>query len=354
MFAGEAFHSGWAEGSVQGTISIDRLRLRFAGTGVSLEIPLICLQINPEESGSVAFSSTRQPEWVVRTPDSEILSHRILREQPHTRNQLRELENTGEWKRRLTITFGVLGVFCVLAWLVWLATGVMVRVLVARIPPQWEQQIGDKAMAELRKEETFLQDVNLLTKLDRAVSPLLKSLPASSIQYKFYLVEEPLPNAFALPGGHVIVTTGLLEMAGRPEEIAGVVAHEVAHVTQKHAFRQTISRAGPYLIFQVFFGGSKGLLPMLGGSSELLINQSFSRNFEFEADEVGWDLLVAAHIDPRGLADMLRKFQAEENKMRGVVPHIQAFSSHPATQTRIQRLDSKWSGLKNKTGFVPL
>jgi len=163
-----------------------------------------------------------------------------------------------------------------------------------------------------------------------------------------------MPNAFALPGGHVLVTTRLLELADRPEEIAGVLAHELAHVMQKHGFREIISSAGPYLIFKVFLGNSAGVLPILGDSSELLIRQSFSQEYELEADDVGWQSLVNAHIDPRGLADMLRKLQIEQQKMHAGMGRVNAFSSHPATEKRLQRLDAKWNKLKDKSIFVQL
>jgi len=103
-------------------------------------------------------------------------------------------------------------------------TGVMVRSLVARIPPKYEKELGDQVMAELKQEVTFVFDPKLLAKLDRGVVPLLSALPTNQVQFQFYLLDDPLPNAFALPGGHVVVTTALLEMADRPEQIAGVVA----------------------------------------------------------------------------------------------------------------------------------
>ena len=153
----------------------------------------------------------------------------------------------------------------------------------------------------------------------------------------------------------MVVTTRLLEMAERPEEIAGVVAHEVAHVTEKHGFRQIIASAGPFLIFRVFLGGgSSGVLPVLGEGSELLVRQSFSQEFELEADEIGWQSLVAAHIDPRGLAEMLGKLEAEDQKKHAAGTKMNAFSSHPATEKRIRRLDAKWKELKDKSGFKQL
>ena len=355
-FDAEAVNTRLGNEVVAGRMMFERFRVLFISPAVNLEIPLarLKIQLDEETAGRICFSSPDQPEWTLRSFNSRILQHNSLRQQPFTRNQIRDLESPREFKRRLAITLGVLGAFGVIALLVSALTGMMVRALVAKIPPQWEQQVGDDLMAELKQTEVFVQDPKLIAKLDRAVAPLMSRLPASQVQYKFYLLQEPIPNAFALPGGHVLVTTRLLELADRPEEIAGVVAHELAHVTQKHGFRKIISSAGPYLIFRVFLGNSTGVLPILGDSSELLIRQSFSQEYELEADDVGWQCLVSARIDPRGLTDMLRKLQIEQQKMRAAMPQINAFSSHPATAKRLQRLDAKWKKLKDKSGFVQL
>ena len=93
---------------------------------------------------------------------------------------------------------------------------------------------------------------------------------------------------------------------------------------------------------------------VLGESSQLLITQGFSQEYELEADAVGWQYMVDARIDPRGMIDILTKlnsFQQHRSMMR---QQIQAFSSHPATEKRIQRLEAKWKAIKDKSRFVPL
>ena len=165
---------------------------------------------------------------------TEILAHGPLLQQPHTRNQIRALQSGGELKRRLKITGVFLAGFALVALLVSMLMGMMVRSLVARVPVEWEQELGDKVMAEVKEMETFIENAKLQTNLIQAVAPLLRAVPTNSLGFKFYLMDTPLPNAFALPGGHVVVTTSLLALAERPEEIAGVVAHELAHVTKKH------------------------------------------------------------------------------------------------------------------------
>jgi predicted Zn-dependent protease len=267
----------------------------------------------------------------------------------HTRSQLKEMQSRGEANRTLKITLYCLAGVVVAAIAATMLVGVMVRILVARIPVEWEQKMGDSLMSEVRQEETFIEDPKLKAKLVRDVAPLVNALPKTGVEYKFYIVDDPMPNAFALPGGHVLVNTGLLDLSKRPEELLGVVAHEVAHVTEKHGFRKMISAAGPFLIFRTFLGGNSTSL--LGAGSELLVTQGFSQEYELEADAVGFQYLVAAHIDPRGLAEMLGKLEAEERRYGGHM-QLRAFSSHPATEKRIQRLNSNWKKLKTKTGFI--
>ena len=83
------------------------------------------------------------------------------------------------------------------------------------------------------------------------------------------------------------------------------------------------------------------------------MGQGFSQEYELEADAVGWESLVAAHIDPRGMTEMLIKLKGVQHRM-GADAQFHAFSSHPATEKRIQRLEAKWKKLKDKSGFIPL
>jgi predicted Zn-dependent protease len=356
-FVAHASNPSFGTEAVVGRITCDRWRLLFQSPTLTLEIPLTRLQIAPNdaegEEAGIFLTDSEKPGWSIYTVETQILQAGPLLQQGHTRHQIKNLRTQVDLRGRLKVTLIVLGSVVVVAVVATMLTGVMVRALVAKIPPKWEQDMGDAALAEYKKEETFIQDAKLLAKLDQAVGPLVSTLPKTASQYKFYLMQHPFPNAFALPGGHVIVTTGLLELAGRPEELAGVVAHEIAHVTQKHEFRKAISSYGPYLIFKLFASGGSGMLGMLGGTSQLLVSQSFSQEYELEADAVGWQTLVDAHIDPRGLAEMLTRLKAFQRGM-GLDPGITAFSSHPAVEKRIRRLDDKWRKLKNKSGFIEL
>jgi predicted Zn-dependent protease len=356
-YPASASHPSIPEGSAAGQAKLDRWRLTFESPDKNLEIPLsrLDIQVSSEENDeSVFLADSTQRDWMIQVYDPAFLRENFLVQQAHTRHQLKAMANEGEMNRRLRVTLWFVVGFLLLAVLAAALTKLMVRGLVARIPLQWEQEIGAQVMAEVKTMFPMVQDPKVFARVDKSVAPLINALPASAVQYQFYVVQEDLPNAFALPGGHVVITTGLLDLAERPEQLAGVVAHEIAHVTERHGFRKIISAAGPYLMCQLFLSRSSGLFGMLGESSELLVRQSFSQEYELEADSVGWDYLVRANIDPRGMTEMLHKLELEQKSRQDGQKSFAAFSSHPATEKRIRKLEEKWKKLKVKSGFVEL
>ena len=352
-FVAQASHPTLGEQAVDGRIGFDRWHMHFESEYGTFQIPISQLQIHQGKGKGepVYFTDPGQPDLWIYTFDTRVLRLRTLLDAAQTRVQLKEMRSAGEAKRNIKITVGILVGCVVIAVVATASVRLMVRALVSRIPPKFEQDLGDKFFAELQQDETFIQDTNLQAKLDLAVTPLLASLPTNRIRFQFHIMEMPMANAFALPGGHVVVTTGMMKLVQRPEELAGAVAHEIAHVTQKHMFRQIISSMGPALLFQLFMGGQGGLVGAVGAGSQLMMTQSFSQEYELEADAVGWSYLVKAHIDPRGLTDVLRKLKEQEDKeLAGI--GIPAFNSHPATQKRILRLEEKWNKLKQKPDFI--
>jgi predicted Zn-dependent protease len=253
---------------------------------------------------------------------------------------------------RLTLYFAA---GCVLAvWLGSLAMSAMASAIAARLPMEWEQKMGAREIGELQQEGSLLDDSNQVAQLAALAAPLIQALPEGSRDLKFYISNDPDPNAFALPGGHVVVNAGLLRMADQPDELLGVLAHELAHQTKRHAMRRTVAAAGPLVIFGLFLHSSSGVGNLLTQGSGLMVYQGFSQDYETEADDTGWNYLVAAHIDPRGMIRAFQKLDASEEKSG--LHHFppQALQSHPATAKRIARLEKKWNKLAHKSDFLEL
>lgn len=354
-FPARAFSSDPSGEPIEGRLYFTSHSLSFRGGKTAIDIPLNLLRVTHDQAGEerLILRSSSQPDWTIVTSDMDVLEFRSVPEIARIADQVESRLTRRELSRRgkLVVLFFAGG--GLVLWLGMLAMGAMVRAVVAKVPPQMEQEFGKGLLDELKGELEFSDDTNEVARLAAVAQPLLDVLPRTQ-QWQFYVVKEPAPNAFALPGGHIVVTSGLLRLASRPEEVLGVVAHEVAHVTHKHGFRNTISAAGPFLVFQLFLSGGGGSMAAVAGGSALLVQQSFSQEYEKEADDVGWKYLVAANIDPRGMIDIFRKLKVAEladNQPR-LLP--KAFESHPDTDKRIARLEAKWKRLPRKSGYLQL
>ena len=198
--------------------------------------------------------------------------------------------------------------------------------VVAHIPPSMERQIGAAVLARTRLEGRLIDQGPAF----EAVQAIGRRLARPGEMLEFHLAERPDINAFAAPGGVVVVNSGLLKQAGSAEEVAGVLAHEIAHVELRHSLRQIVRSAG----LRVIFGALAGDYDALGGWAAQLGELKFSRDAEREADRRGLERLAEARVDPAG---MLRFFEtlekAEAGGKAGQLPAL--LSTHPATAERI-------------------
>lgn len=352
-FDAELFHPGLGNEVVRGRIYLEPQALAFRSDATSVAIPVEQLLVElGEDEGRIYFRDRKVPGLRIFTCDEAILDTRGFEQSVTIRNHLERSATRREITRRLRIMAYVLTACVFLGWLGVCATHFMVRSLVAQVPPEWEQKYGDERIAELQGEGVLLDDSNRVAKLAALVAPLLQVVPNGK-EFKFHIMDREVPNAFALPGGHIVVNSGLLKIASN-DELIGVIAHEAAHITQKHHARKIISSAGPVIIFGIFFRGSSGLARVVGRGSELMLTQGFSQEYETEADETGWNYLVQANLDPRGMIGIFKKFKAGEAKEKLDDKLPQAFQSHPALDKRIARLEAKWRKLPRQSGFLEL
>jgi len=352
-FDAELFHPGLGNEVVTGKVFIESQALVFRSDAITVTIPVDRLVVEwGEEDDRIYFRNRTAPGLRIYTSDESILDARGFGRPATFRNYLEQVATRREVVRRLRIIAYVIGVCVVLGWLCVWATQLMVRSLVAKVPPEWEQKFGNEEIAELKNEGVLLDDTNRVAKLTALVAPLLRVVPGAT-QFKFQIMQNDVPNAFAMPGGYIVVNSGLLKIADN-DELVGVIAHESAHLTQRHFARKIISSAGPIIIFGTFVHSRSGLMKLVGQGSELLLTQGFSQEYETEADEVGWNYLVQANIDPRGMIGIFRKFQAGDAMEKRAGGSPQAFQSHPALDKRIARLEKKWDKLQHQSGFVEL
>lgn len=163
------------------------------------------------------------------------------------------------------------------------------------------------------------------------MQPLRVAQGETEFPFQVLVADDSTPNAFALPGGFIVVNRGLIETAKDGSEIAGVLGHEMQHVLLRHATSRMLREASASLLFQFLFFGSG-----LGTPAQIYDNlsqSSFSRDQESAADREGARLLERANIDPQALGRYLTRLSAD-------APEIPVwFSSHPESPARAEALE---------------
>lgn len=174
------------------------------------------------------------------------------------------------------------------------------------------------------------------------------------VQYRFHVVDSPMVNAFAIPGGYIYVTRGLMALANNEAELAAVLAHEVGHITGRHSAERyshgVLASLGGAALATALQGRSATAAQAVGLGTDLYIS-SYSRGQEHEADALGVRYLSRANYDPMAMAAFLRALERQsvlENQLAGrgePVRQFNYFSSHPQTADRVVRATSEAQAL---------
>jgi len=207
-------------------------------------------------------------------------------------------------------------------------------IAVALVPVGVEEDLGDAIVAEALAGPAPAADPEVTAFVEDVGARLLAARPEQPYDFTFHVVDDPGLNAFAAPGGEVIVLTGLVAAAGSPGEVAGVLAHELAHVFERHVVRQLVGQLGAAAALSLVFGSGE-LDDVAAGIS--LAGLRFSRAHEADADAAGARLLHDAGLDPRHLAAFFARVAALEAARGGPPPAFLA--THPPSEERARALE---------------
>ena len=216
-------------------------------------------------------------------------------------------------------------------------------ILASKVPIEQEVRLGEAAFTSLRPSLRLIES----GRASDAVQDIGGRLAAGSkYSYRFHVAQDASVNAFALPGGIVVVHTGLIAATDRPEELAGVLAHEIQHVEQRHSLRGAFKELGLRGLW-AFVTGDVG--STIAGQAALeLTSRKFSRDDESNADAGAFQMLIERRIDPSGMVDFFTTMSAEA---KAEIPEF--LSTHPASLERRRALRERADGLP-KHSFEPL
>lgn len=211
--------------------------------------------------------------------------------------------------------------------LLWANADRLSRWAVSHISMEQELRLGEFAYARLRPTLKLIEQGPIAS----AVTAIGKRLSGESIySYRFHVAVDPAINAYALPGGHIVVNTGLLQAADSAAEVAGVLAHEISHVEQRHTLRNLMHALGWRALLGVATGDFSG--GYWGDMAARLASLGYSRELETEADREGLEILRRARVTPHGM----ELFFVKLARKQGDTPAL--LSSHPADEDRLAAL----------------
>ncbi len=339
-------------GRIAGNLEITPRSIKFYYNHEMIELPLSELQVSQGGAGNnlIYLSHRMYPDWNIYTSDKSILKNPIVKNTSAFHDIIRRSRNYS-----LIVAAWVVGLSVFLTVLVFALYGIrnsFSYAIASKIPIQWEVELGNTVLKTLLSQKKLYPE-EYVKILDPITQPLSQAAKDSGYEFHFYIIEDSTLNAFALPGGNIVIHSALIQKAESPEEIAGVLAHEISHVTEKHGMRQIINTIGVFVVIQTLFGDFTGLLAVLTQNSGLLIRSKFSRDFEREADAKGFHYLVNSKIHPKGMIAFFKKILEEEKKI-GINSEVLTFiSTHPGTEERIEKLKEKITRIENRE-FIPV
>jgi len=243
-------------------------------------------------------------------------------------------------KRRTRIQLTILAAFVVVgfttALYLW-GIPAMASFVAPRVPTSWEERLGRTVVEHLAPTARRCADPAREQAIREIVTTLIASLARSPYRFQVFVVNNPSVNAFAAPGGYIVIFRGLLERTRTPEELAGVLAHEMQHILKRHATRALLQHASTGLLLAAMTGDASGIMAYGLESARVLGELRYSRQNEEEADIEGMRMLLEADIDPAGMIAFFDALKKEENKGPGLPTYL---STHPSTEGRIERLKS--------------
>jgi len=210
------------------------------------------------------------------------------------------------------------------------------------LSPEFERRLGQAFLSHIRKRANIISDPEIETYIQSIGYRLVAQSDNNTQQFTFFIINDALINAFAAPGGIVGINSGVILNSDSESELAGVMAHEIAHVTQKHLARSVeMSQKMSIPMLAAMLGailvatqnpeaGQAAIVALQGASAQAQIN--FTRSNEEEADRVGIQLLARSEFNPRGMTDFFEKLQ-KNSRYFAQAPEF--LRTHPLTSRRI-------------------
>ena len=221
------------------------------------------------------------------------------------------------------------------------------------ISPNYDKSVGEKNSLVIEQQMGIYQNESLDQYVKQVGARLVSHLDSPQFDFKFEIVDDPIPNAFALPGGYIYISRGLLTLMNNEDELACVLAHEIIHVTERHSIQQMkrsilpgITQLPGNIVGSVINEDLGNLINTPFTFSNDLLMANYSRSHETESDELGVNLAAKSGYNPMAMGVILARINDAIEFKTQTETEKNYFDSHPYTPERVKHVDLSASALR--------
>ena len=323
---GHAFHPNFPKGKLSGVLTLQKQGLLFSSNQEHPVSPLLITytQLRIERGGAsnrlLFFKSIESPDISFFTADFDLLNDPSWPQIESIQAQI-QANQAQKRSQALTLVLTLLLLLGGIGALLFVKDPLIDKATQA-IPIEWEVKLGQTLFESYLSGKKTIKDQALKDELNQMLAPLLDQVPARTGEFKVELIEESVPNAFALPGGHIVIHSGLILLMDKPEQVLGVLAHEIGHVNRRHHLRHIVNTLGLYTLLSITIGDLSAIGGVLASQGSELMSLKNSRDHEREADDYGWTILTQAHLNPKGLIEAFEHLNHHSKTQQAQIPQF--------------------------------
>lgn len=306
-------------------------------TGETVEVIWELDQLHPAQilAGVTLFKYGTFPHQSIEY-SNEILNVKIRAHYPTVKFDKADLFiETMNWKR-ISMVIAAIAVFIVCSYLYFIPF-LAVKV-VENMPISYDEELGEYVYEKLSEN---MEIDSFETVLVNEYAEKINFNTEYPIQ--IYVVKDETVNAFALPGGYVVIYEGILKKMQHKEELAALLAHEVSHVNHRHSIKAIAKSLSSYLFLSIITSDVNGITSVIVSNADMFHSLTYSRSLEEEADSEGLKILYDNKIDQNGFVYLFETLEKEH----GGVGEIELLSTHPLTADRIGKAKTAAAQQKN-------
>ena len=218
---------------------------------------------------------------------------------------------------------------------------------IEKFSKEQEKKLGELLLDGLKQSHDLIRNDSINEIVDSIFNEICRTNKIDGSQIKVLILDNSEVNAFALPGDQLVVLTGLIKYCKTPEELAGVMAHEISHIQKDHVMKKLVKEVGVAMLFVII--GGNGSFEIISEVLRTISSRAFDRDQETDADMNAVKLLANAKINPTGLSDFLFRLSQESDEL---ADDLIILSTHPGSAERTAEIvkESK----KYSKNYVPL